>query len=134
VNPAINIAAFLASDSATNTQASGAAGKTYWPVAPADKPLPYVCVRLAATRRINPAIDRTGALLECQVEILIFAESQSVAWEIADAVTSDLDNKRGDTAGIRLQKCVITNALDIISEDLFAKGIFSVELTATVIV
>jgi hypothetical protein len=131
MNPAKDIAVYLAaSPRSTNTATSG---RVFWPYPTQDVALPYVCVRLAQTRRMAVSLEGAQAPRDFVVEVHCFAASQSAAWTVADAVTTDLDNTTGVTIGAStFKQCYCSDAADLIREDDFAAGVFGVALTFTV--
>jgi hypothetical protein len=125
MNPAKDIAVYLAAS--PQATASATSGRVFWPYPTSAPTLPYVCVRLNETRRIAVSLQGAHAPREFVVEIHCFAASQSAAWTVADAVTTDLDNKTGT-----FRQCYCSNAADLIREDDFAAGVFGVALVFTV--
>ena len=129
LNPAPAIAEYLRG-AATATYAV-ASTRTFWPFATSEPTLPYVCVRLVATRRLAVGMNGASAPRDFEVEILCLASKQSAAWTLADAVLTDLDNHTGVTpAGgpLTFRRCYCSNAVDLISEANFEAGVFAVQL------
>lgn len=112
--------------------------RSFWLYATQEVAKPYVVIRLASERTLGLSMDGTAiGPAESTVEVLCIANNQSSAWVVADAVKSDLHNRRGLTPSsgtVNLKRCICTDRSDLVSEENFERGNFGVSLTFTIAV
>lgn len=120
---------------ATNTIAA-VSTKSFWPFATQGVAPPFIAFGMSSSQRIATHMNGAGSPRQSTIDLKCYAESQSAAWLVAEAVKTDLDNYQGlmPAAGtVKVKRCVCTDEADVVSAEALESGLFAVQLTFTVV-